>query len=139
MRRGRGRLEDDEVSRRRDAEHPLAERAFEALLAAGLQLAVGRRRLRAGHDVAGRRLREAEVLEVPRQRGLRHVDPAALKAVLQLFLRVHGAVADDLQDLVASPQRGRMTIHVYEYSFIIAARQAFSFVTEATRSTAFGG
>jgi hypothetical protein len=59
--------------------------------------------------------------------------------VLQLFLRVHGAVADDLQDLVAPPQRGRMTIHMNEYSFIIAARQAFSFVTQATRSAAFGG
>src|SRR5271169_1094862 len=126
MGRGRRRLEDDEVTRRRDAEHPLAERTFEALLAAGLELAAGRRRLLARHDVAGRRLREAEVLEIPRQRGLRDVDPAALEAVLQLFLRVHGAVADDLQDLVAPPQRGRMSIHITEYPFIHGVRQAFS-------------
>jgi hypothetical protein len=62
-----------------------------------------------------------------------------LEAVLQLFLRVHGAVADDLQDLVAPPQRRRMSIHECEYSFIFAARQAFSFRGVNPRIRAFGG
>ena len=75
----------------------------------------------ARHDVARRRLREAEVLQVPRERRLRDVDAPPREALLQLLLRVHGAVPDDPQDLVAAPQggAGRMTIHEREYSFIL--------------------
>jgi hypothetical protein len=52
---------------------------------------------------------------------------------------MHGAIADELQDLVAPPQRRRMTIHNCEYSFIPAARQAFSFVTQCTARWGVGG
>src|SRR5664280_2800446 len=125
-RRGR-RLDDDEVARRLHAQYPLAERALEALLTAGLKLRIPRLRVAARIDISRSRLREAEVLEVPGESGLRHIDAAAREAILQLLLRVHGAVADDPEDLVAAAEPHRMTIHSSEYSFICAARQAFSF------------
>src|SRR5450830_124242 len=125
-RRGR-RLDDDEVARRLHAQYPLAERALEPLLTAGLKLRIPGLRVAARIDISRSRLREAEVLEVPGESGLRHVDAAAREAMLQLLLRVHGAVADDPEDLVAAAEPHRMTIHTREYSFICATRQAFSF------------
>ena len=127
FRRRKRRFDDDEVARRCNAENPLAECALEALLAAGPKLSLPRESLAARNHVPPGGLREAEVLEVPGESGLRHVDAAALEAMLQLLLRAHGTVADDLEDLVAAAERRRMTIHGCEYSFIRAARQAFSF------------
>ena len=99
-------LEHDELLHRLDVDQVLGERARRAR-----RCAVGRRcRLGAGRLIRAvrRALQQAELLDVARQRGLRHVEAARRQPLPQLFLAAHGFLLHDVENGGLPP-----ALHIY--------------------------
>ena len=89
------RLENDELLDRFDVDEVLRKRAAERVERARVRGRIGAGRL---IRAVRRSLEETELLDVPRERGLRDVETARRQVLAQLFLAPHRFVLHDVEN-----------------------------------------
>src|SRR6185436_13985686 len=104
LRRGGGCLDDDEVAGPLGGEDGVSQELLEAMLArlAGRECRDGSDGDRLRRDVAGRRLDQAELAQVARERRLGDAEAVPAQLLQQLVLGVDGRLADDAEDFLPS-------------------------------------